>query len=258
MKKIQRKHLFIGIGLLSVMLLCSSPCPAFLGFGDIVFDPSVWAQTVMNYVKEVQTAINTTKQVENQLQSLQNEAQNLTRMDQGTAAATMSRIQSSLSQLTQMRSNMRGITMDYSKLQTAWDGVYRNFASYNGMSGKDYAAQAQKITEQSNNASYDAMKAQGLAAQLGDDTTNLNNLLRASNNAGGAVAATQAGNQIAGMTVQQLLRLEQIMATSYRAQSSYFAAEAQKQAISDANSKRFFGDRVEKPGSGSGKELSKF
>ena len=88
---------------------------AFLGFGDIVFDPSVWAQTVMNYVKEVQTAINTTKQVENQLQSLQNEAQNLTRMDQGTAAATMTRIQSSLSQLTQMRNNMRGITMDYSK-----------------------------------------------------------------------------------------------------------------------------------------------
>ena len=72
------------------------------------------------------------------------------------------------------------------------------------------------------------------------------------------MAATQAGNQIAGMTVQQLMRLEQVMATSYRAQSSYFAAEAQKQAISDANSKRFFGDRVEKPGSGSGKELSKF
>ena len=232
-----KKYLVVGTGLLSVMVLFS-PCKAFLGFGDIVFDPSVWAQTVMNYVKEVETAINTSKQIHNQLESLSNEAQNLSKMDQGTATGTMSSIQSSLSRLAQLRNNTRGITMDYSRLQGAWDGVYKNFAAYNGMSGKDYAAQAQKIMEQSNNSAYDAMKAQGLAAQLGDDATNLNNLLRASNTAPGAVAAAQAGNQISAMTVQQLMRLEQVMATSQRAQSSYLAAEAQKQAMANANLKR--------------------
>ena len=43
---------YLVVGLFWVMLLCSSPCPAFLGFGDIVFDPSVFMQTVMGYVKD--------------------------------------------------------------------------------------------------------------------------------------------------------------------------------------------------------------
>lgn len=258
MKKIQRKPLLLAIGILAVMLLCSSPCRAFLGFGDIVFDPSVFAQTVMTYAKEVQTAINTATQIENQLRSLQNEARNLANMDLGSAAANMAGIQQNLNALVQLQSSVKGLTMDYARWQAEWDKVYKDFASFNGMSGKDYASQAQKILEQTNNATYDAMRAQGLVAQIGNDSANLQGLLSASRSAGGALAAAQAGNQIAGMTAQQLMRLEQIMASSYRAQSSYFAAEAQKQAISNANSKRFFGDRIEKPGSGSGKELSRF
>jgi P-type conjugative transfer protein TrbJ len=153
---------------------------------------------------------------------------------------------------------MRGITMDYTKLQGAYDEVYKNFAAYNGMSGEQYASQAQQILNQSNNSAYDAMRAQGLAAQIDNDAANLNSLMQASQSATGALAATQAGNQITGMTIQQLMRLQEVIAASNRAQSSYFAAEAQRKAMSDADSKRFFGDRIEKPGSGNGKELSKF
>ncbi len=248
----QRKHLS-AVGLLAVMLLCSSPCRAFLGFGDIVFDPSVFAQTVMTYAKEVQTAINTTTQIQNQLQSLQNEARNLANMDLGSAAANMAGIQQNLNALLQMQNSMKGLTMDYARWQTEWDKVYKDFASLNGMSGKDYAAQAKKILDQTNNATYDAMRAQGLVAQIGNDSANLQSLLSASRSAGGALAAAQAGNQIAGMTAQQLMRLEQIMASSYRAQSSYFAAEAQKKAMSDADSSRFFKTTIQRPLQGSGK-----
>ncbi len=244
--------------LAAMALFIVSPCRAFLGFGDIVFDPSVFMQTVMTYAKEVQTAMNTAKQIENQLQSLQNQARNLSGMNPATAQSTMSRIQTALSQLANVRNDMRGITMDYTKLQGAYDGVYKNFAGYNGMSGKQYANQAQQILNQSNNSAYDAMRAQGLTAQIDNDAANLNSLMQASQSASGALAATQAGNQLSGMTVQQLMRLQEVIAASNRAQSSYFAAEAQKKAMSDADSKRFFGDRIEKPGSGSGKELSKF
>ena len=259
MIQLHRKYLIVGIGFLLVMLLCSSPCRAFLGFGDIVFDPSVFMQTVMNYVKEIETATNTAKQIDNQMKSLENQARNLQSMNPGAANGTMAQIQNALSALATVRNNMRGISMDYTRLQSAYDGVYKNFSSYNnGTSAKEYATQAQGLLNQSSNSAYDAMRAQGLTAQIGNDAANLKTLMQASQSASGALAATQAGNQLSGMTVQQLMRLQEIVATSHRAQSSYFAAEAQKQAISDANSKRFFGDRVEKPGSGSGKELSKF
>jgi len=253
MKKIQQKHVFVAVALLAAMALFTvSPCRAFLGFGDIVFDPSVFMQTVMSYAKELQTAMNTAKQIENQLQSLQNQARNLSSMNPGTAQNTMSRIQSALSQLATVRNDMRGITMDYTKLQGAYDGVYKNFAGYNGMSGKQYANQAQQILNQSNNSAYDAMRAQGLTAQIDKDAANLTSLMQASQSASGALAATQAGNQLSGMTVQQLMRLQEVIAASNRAQSSYFAAEAQKKAMSDADSARFFKTTIQRPLQGSG------
>ena len=239
MTKIQRKYLIVGIGLLLVVFLCSSPSKAFLGFGDIVFDPSVFMQTVMNYVKEIETATNTAKQIDNQMKSLENQARNLQSMNPSAASGTMGQIQSALSALATVRNNMRGITMDYTRLQSAYDGVYKNFSSYNkGTSAKEYANEAQGLLNQSSNSAYDAMRAQGLTAQIGNDAANLKTLMQASQSASGALAATQAGNQLSGMTVQQLMRLQEIVATSHRAQSSYFAAEAQKQAMANANLKR--------------------
>jgi type IV secretion system protein TrbJ len=239
MKKTQRKQIFVAVSLLAAMALFTvGPCRAFLGFGDIVFDPSVFMQTVMGYVKDVETASNTAKQIDNQLKSLENQAKNLQSMNPTAAQGTMSQIQNALSALATVRNSVRGITMDYTKLQGAYDGVYKNFASYNGMSAKQYATQAQGILNQSNNSAYDAMRAQGLTAQIGQDSANLNNLIRASQSASGALAATQAGNQLSAVTIQQLMRLQEVLATSNRAQSSYFAAEAQKQAMANANLKR--------------------
>ena len=74
--------------------------------------------------------------------------------------------------------------------------------------------QAQGLLNQSSNSAYDAMRAQGLTAQIGNDAANLKTLMQASQSASGALAATQAGNQLSGMTVQQLMRLQEIVATS--------------------------------------------
>jgi P-type conjugative transfer protein TrbJ len=153
----------------------------------------------------------------------------------------------------QMQANIRGLTMEYQKVEAAWDTLYRDFGSFNGMSGKGYAAQAQSVLNQTNNATYDAMRAQGLVSQLGNDARNLESLLNASNTSAGAPAAVQAGNAIATVNTQQLMRLQQIVATSYRAQSSYHAQQANKEAMSQADSKRFFGDKIEKPGEGKGR-----
>jgi P-type conjugative transfer protein TrbJ len=102
------------------------------------------------------------------------------------------------------------------------------------------------------------MKAQGLVAQIDDDAANLDSLLRASSSASGALAAAQAGNQIAGVTSQQLMRLQHIVAASYRAQSSFYAEQAQKQAMSKADSERFFKSTIKKPSEGQGRGTKKY
>ena len=250
MKKIKR--VFIVVAAIAVFFSVQ-PAKAFLGFGDIVFDPSVFLQTVFSYLTEVETTMNEAAQLENQIQSLYNEALNLAKMDQGLSGTALSGLKNSLNQLTNLQGKIRGMTMTYEDVEGAWDKLYKDFGSLNGKSGKEYAEQAQKVLDQMNNATYDAMRSQGLVSQLGDDSKNLQGLLQASNSASGALAAAQAGNQIAASTVQQLMRLQQISAASYRAESSYQAAQAQKEGMSKADSKRFFGDHVDRPLQGQGK-----
>lgn len=219
----------------------------------MVFDPTALIQEILGYIDQISQTVNTARQIENQLSSLANEAKNLANMDSRTAWQTLSGIRSNLTQVMQMQANIRGMTMEYQKVEAAWDTLYRDFGSFNGMSGKDYAAQAQKVLDQTNRATYDAMRAQGLVAQLGNDAKNLEYLLNASNTSSGALSAAQAGNHIAALTAQQLMRLQQIVATSYRVESSYHAQQTNKEAISRASSNKFFGDKIERPLQGSGK-----
>jgi P-type conjugative transfer protein TrbJ len=91
------------------------------------------------------------------------------------------------------------------------------------MTGADYAAHAYSVLQSTNDVIYDAMRAQGLVAQIGADTANLQSLMSASQSAQGALAAAQAGNQIAVLNTQQMMRLQQIMAASNQAQTAYYA-----------------------------------
>lgn len=230
------------------VLFSAQPCRAQL----TVFDPMNYVQQLLTYLQQINTAINTAKMIENQIKGLSYQAQNLQNMSQAAASRNLYALQDKLSQIVSMQNRIRGMQMQYQDFQTAWDRQYKDFGAFNGMSGKDYAAQSQKVLEQTNNATYDAMVAQGLVSQLGDDSANLQSLLAASNTSEGALAAAQAGNAIAALNTQQLIRLQEITAASYRAQSSYIAQQSQREAMSTADDKRFF-DKIPRPLQGDGK-----
>jgi len=221
--------------ILIALIIFAAPAHGFLGVGDITFDPSTWAAAMSTYYQQL-TA------VKNQLQQLQNEAANLASMDAGTQQSTISAIQSKLQQLSAINNGVRGLTMDYARVERQFDQVYPDFSKYNGMSGEDYAALAEQQQSQTHNAMADAMKAQGLVANGKTDQDNLTALMQASQNSQGALAAAQAGNQIAGMQVQQLLQLQQIMATSARAQTSYQAQQVADSEASAAKNKSLMKD----------------
>lgn len=193
-----------------------------------VYDPAAVEQMVQN--------------VTYMSQQLQLSLQNLAKMDSSAASANMGQIQQQLAQLQQLQSQIRGLTMDYANMEQSWDETYKDFGDFNGMSGQDYASHAQKLAEVTNNSIYDAMVAQGLVAQLGNDEANLQSLAAASQNAQGALAAVQAGNQIAALQAQQLMRLQQIMAQSERAKSAYEAERSQKEAMNRELNRQAWGD----------------
>ncbi len=188
-----------------------------------VLDYTNWAQNIFSYVQQVATAINTAQQLATQYQQLEVAIRQARQLNSDQVRG---RIMNGIRQLVELQQKAKGITYDYGRIESTFDGHYPDMAAYNGMSGRDYAAQAAKANQQLQNSIRDAMVAQGLVSNAATDQEALNALVTASNSAEGQLAAAQAGNQIAAMTAQQLIQLQQIMATSSREQSSYMAAQA--------------------------------
>ncbi len=206
--------------------------------GMPVFDAANFMQNQVNYADQIRNTINSFTMLQNQMTQIAYEIQNLKKMDDKLSASNMANLQRSLSTMINLCQNVVGIALNYEQSQSAWDRTYPKFNKYNGMSGSDYSKQSETIRYQTSNAIYDAMTAQGLVAQLGNDAANLNTLLATSSSTDGVLAAIQVGNQIAALQVQQLMRLQMIMASSYRAETSYYAEEVQGKAAASANANK--------------------
>lgn len=200
-------HAFFGGGI-------SGPLPVYN------LDKTVDAATIA-------TQLNTAQQLEAALS-------NLASMDPATAAANMGQIQQTLAQLQMLQQEVTGMTMDYQTFQQQWDATYQDFGAYNGMSGSDYANQAQKINQATQQQIYDAMRAQGLISGIPGDAASLQQLLNASQSSQGALAAAQAGNQISGIMAQQIMRLQQMMSQSNQAQLTYYEQKQHQDAAAEA------------------------
>lgn len=185
----------------------------------------------------IATQINTAHQLEAALS-------NLAKMDPATAAANMGQIQQTLAQLQVLQQEVTGMTMDYQNFQYQWDNTYQDFRAYNGMSGTDYAYQAQQLNQATQQQIYDAMRAQGLISGIPGDAANLQHLMNASQSSQGALAAAQAGNQISGLMAQQMMRLQQMMSQSNQAQLAYYEQKQHQDAAAEAAAANAYNSEV--------------
>lgn len=179
------------------------------------------------------TQINTAQQLAADLANLKN-------MDSATAAANMQQIQSSLQQLITLQNQMSGMIMDYENFQYAWDEQYGDFSDYNNMTSADYAENARRLRESMDQSLHNAMLSQGFVAQNANSAAALQQLLRASQTAEGALAAAQVGNQIAALQAQQMIQFQQMVAQSNRAQNQWLEYQIRKEEMERAAAEKFF------------------
>lgn len=227
------------------LLLGGIPSAAHAFFGGGISGPlPVYNTNASVDAATLATQINTAQQLTNQYQQLQNELANLASMDPAAAAANIGGIQNALTSLMALQEQMSGFAMDYQTFQNQWDDTYKDFSDYNGMSGNDYANHAAQMMQLTKNQTYDAMRAQGLVSQIGANTNNLQGLLNASQSAQGALAAAQAGNQIAAMQAQQMMALQQMVGQSNQAQLAYQQQKIQQEAASEMAASKAYSDDV--------------
>ncbi len=202
-----------------------------------VFDPS-------NYSQNILTAARTLSQINNQIQSLQNEAsmlinqaKNLSKIDFPQIQAITEKLQAIdrlMGQAQRIGFRVDGIDEQYRKLfPQAFDAALtRDQQVQTARSRLDAAMGAFRQT-------------MGVQAQVAEnvhaDAQTLSELVAKSQGAEGSLQVTQATNQLLALTAKQQFQIQNLMAAQYRAQSTEAARRAQAEIDGRARTKKFLG-----------------
>ena len=197
---------------LSPML--AKPAHAQFGFGRIVYDPSNFAQNVL-------TAARTLEQINNQITSLQNEAQMLINQAQNLASlphSSLQQIQQSVQRTQQLLAQAQNIAFDVQNIDQMFQSQYGNVSL--SATDQQLVTDARSRWQSTVGGLQDAMRVQaGVVDNIDSNRAEMSALVGQSQNAVGALQATQAGNQLLALQSQQLSDLIAVMSANGRAEA---------------------------------------
>ena len=199
-----------------------------------VFDPTNYAQNVLQAARALQQINNQITSLQHQAQSLINEARNLTSLP----VSVLSQIQQTVNQTRALIQQAQTIAYDVGQIDHAFQSLYGSVS----MTASDATLVTGAQTRWRNTVAglQDAMRTQ--ATVLGNATTyqaQISTLVTASQGADGALAATQAGNQLLAVQAQQLGDLTALLASQARAQDLKAAEDATAAAQAAEQRRRF-------------------
>ena len=206
----------------------------------LVFDPN-------NYVQNVLTAARELEQINNQVLSLQNEAQMLINQAKNLASlpySALQQIDQSIQRTQQLLAQARHIAYDVQQVDQAFATTYAPASS--NQSDQVLITNAQTRWQNAVAGLQDALRIQAtVVGNLDTNRTQTSALISASQGATGALQASQAGNQLLGLQAEQLADLTATVAAQGRAQNLEMAQRTGAQDQAKEQRRRFLS-----PGSG--------
>jgi P-type conjugative transfer protein TrbJ len=201
--------------------LALSPLLTAPAHAIIVYDPTNYAQNVLQAARALQ-------QINNQITSLQNEATMLINQARNLASlpfSSLQQLQQSVQRTQQLLNQAQNIAFDVQQIDRAFQQQYRNVS----LSASDQQLVADARTRWQNTVGglQDSMRVQaGVVGNIDANRTQMSALVGQSQGATGALQATQAGNQLLALQAQQLADLTAVVAANGRAQSLQSAEQA--------------------------------
>ncbi|UYN94105.1 MAG: P-type conjugative transfer protein TrbJ [Enhydrobacter sp.] len=203
-----------------------------------VFDPS-------NYSQNLLTAARALQQVNNQITSLQNEAQMLINQARNLASlpySSLRQLQQSIGRTQQLLAEVQGIAFDVQQIDQAFSTVYAPAST--SQSDLSLIANARTRWQNTVDGLQDALRVQAtVVGNLDTNRSEMPALIAASQGATGALQATQAGNQLLALQAQQLADLTATVAAQGRAQGLEAAQRAAAQDQAREQLRRFLTPR---------------
>jgi P-type conjugative transfer protein TrbJ len=208
--------------LLTVTALALAAGPA--AGQQIVYDPSNYAQNVLQAARALQQINNQIAQLENQTQSLINQAKHLVSLPY----SLVSTITGQIRRTEQLIGQAQRIAYSVSTIDKAFT---TNYGAINlNVSQQQMVAQAQQRWQNSVAGLQDAMRMQAtVVGNIPTSRTTVTTLGASSQSATGALQAIQVNNQLLVQISQQLADLIALQAAHSRAQTLVAAANATDQ-----------------------------
>lgn len=225
----------LGIGAVSTLLVGSAP-PASAQMS--VFDTS-------NYAQNLLTAARTLTQINNQIQSLQNETQMIANQSKNLAKVDfkeMAGIQQRLGQIDKLMGQAQGINFHLDELEKEYGAAFP--AKIENLLKRDARlAEAKKRLDSAMGGFRQAMRVQsGIVENVRDDAEALKAIVDKSQGAEGGLQAQQATNQLLALATKQQFQIQQLMAAQFREQSLEGARRGQIEREARDATRRFLGN----------------
>jgi P-type conjugative transfer protein TrbJ len=201
-----------------------------------VYDPT-------NYVQNVLQAARALQQINNQISSLQNEAQMLIGQAKNLASlpySSLASLQAQVARTKALLGQAQRLAYDVTSIQQAFSQNYG--AASLSATNADLVARADERWATSVAGFEDALKVQaGVIGGMDANAGEMSALVGASQGASGALQAAQAGNQLLALQAQQLAQLTALVAAQGRADALEAADRAAARADAKARFSRFMG-----------------
>lgn len=194
--------------------LALSPIVTTPAHAIIVYDPTNYAQNVLQAARALQQINNQITQLQNEAQMLINQARNLANLP----ISSLQQIQQSVQRTQQLLNQAQNIAYDVQQIDQVFQQKYGNVSL--SASDQQLVSDARSRWQNTVGSLQDAMKVQAtVVGNIDTNRTEMSRLVGASQGATGALQATQAGNQLLALQAQQLADLTAVVAANGRAQA---------------------------------------
>lgn len=233
-----RHHLLaFAIGISAVTLP-----PAFMLFSKPAMAIPVFDST--NYAQNLLIAARTLQQVNNQIQSLQNEAKMLVGLARNLSSfdfPELEALKSRLDAIDRLMSEARAISYRIEEAEAAMRTLFPDDLPGGGIGDRLRRAEARMAASRA--AFQDTVRLQAeIVASVREDAHTLGEIAARSDAAEGSLQAAQATNQLLILAAKQALQMQQMTAAQYRSDSLERARDDQAAAEARAATQRFLGD----------------
>ncbi len=225
------------VGVVAASLLAAAPAVPSVAWAQFtVFDPTNYAQNVLQAARALQTINNQISSLQNQAQMLIGQAKSLASLPYSSLAA----LQAQIDRTRGLLAEAQGLAYDVAQIREAFRTQY---------GAVDLSVTDAALTERADArwgaavASFqDALKVQaGVVDGMGVSRDQLAALVNQSQGAVGGLQAAQAGNQLLALQAGQLSDLIALSAAQGRAQALEAADRAAARADAKARFSKFMG-----------------